>query len=275
MKTENPENDRKKPKPAGFMTVMALAACVIIIPFPLIVLDILMAVNVILSVVMLLFAIFSGGRRRSRDLSGKADNPHCFPKALLICTLFGVMVNISSGRPILIQGAGFDSLVIGFVAGLISTSGTAGIIAAFIGFIAGVCFLMLFIKGLNRVYEVAARFTLDAIPGKAMAVEALYNGGAISEEDSIVQKNSLQEEADFLGAMDGALKFVTGAPKVAICITTAIVLHGVIAGTNFEGQTIQEAVAISISLAIAHGLVFFLPLLLLSAAAYKLWGVSR
>jgi flagellar biosynthesis component FlhA len=267
MKTEEPEREEKKPKSAGkreIIVVMAAVACLIIIPFPIIVLDVLMAVNIILAVGMFLFAIFS--QKRRRDLSGKVDDLRRFPMALLICTLFGVMVNIDSGRPIFTKGAEFDSLIIGFIAGLISRGGIAGIIVAFICFIAACLFMAFGMKSSSRFYEIAARFDLDVMPVKMRAVEAAYNRGEISEEIRSAQKTSLQEQADFLGAMDGALKFITGALKITICITAVVVLGSVITGITFRGQTIQEAAVTSMSLAVAHGLIFLLPLLLLSVA---------
>ncbi|MDR2758456.1 MAG: flagellar biosynthesis protein FlhA, partial [Spirochaetaceae bacterium] len=114
--------------------------------------------------------------------------------------------------------------------------------------------------------EVAARFALDAMPGKQMAIEAEYNSGAITEEESIARKNDLQQEVDFYGAMDGSSKFVSGNVKVGILITAVNVLGGIIIGSVFHGEPISAAIGTYVAFSIGDGLLSQFPALLVSTA---------
>jgi flagellar biosynthesis protein FlhA len=121
-------------------------------------------------------------------------------------------------------------------------------------------------KGSTRVAEVAARFTLDALPGKQMAIEAEFNSGLITEEEATRKKNELQREADFYGAMDGASKFISGNVKVGILITLVNIIGGMIVGMTIHGESFQTALDTYVSLTIGDGLVTQLPALLISTA---------
>jgi flagellar biosynthesis protein FlhA len=154
----------------------------------------------------------------------------------------------------------FSSFVVG-------SGGTEGLVVGFIIFIVIIAVQAVVItKGATRIAEVAARFALDAMPGKQMAIEAEYNSGAITEEESIARKNDLQREVDFYGAMDGSSKFVSGNVKVGILITAVNILGGIIIGSAFHGEPLSAAVGTYVSFSIGDGLLSQFPALLVSTA---------
>jgi len=230
----------------------------LIIPLPAVLLDALMAFNIILSLLTILIVLYT---RRALEFS-------IFPTLLLVTTVYGLALNVSSTRLILSQGNQFGGkLVRAFGHFVVGTGGVQGIVIGLIIFtiLIAVQFVVI-TKGATRVAEVAARFTLDALPGKQMAIEAEYNSGAITEEESMKRKNDLQREVDFYGAMDGASKFVSGNVKIGIFITTINLIGGIIVGMTLHGEAFNEALNTYSNLTIGDGLVTQFPALLVSTA---------
>jgi len=229
-----------------------------LIPLPAPILDLLMAGNLVLSLLIILIVLYT---KRALEFS-------VFPTILLVSTVFGLALNVSSTRLILSQGSEFEGkMVRAFATFVVGTSGTEGLVIGFIIFIILISVQFIVItKGATRVAEVAARFTLDALPGKQMAIEAAYNSGSLTEEEATRQKNDLQKEVDFYGAMDGASKFVSGNVKVGILITAINVIGGLIVGTTIHGESIGLAANTYVSLTVGDGLITQFPALLISTA---------
>ncbi|MBN2532489.1 MAG: flagellar biosynthesis protein FlhA [Spirochaetales bacterium] len=230
----------------------------VVIPLPSFVLDAFMALNLVLSLLVILMVLYT---RHALQFS-------VFPTLLLILTVFGLGINISSTRLILVKGSNFDGRIVkAFGTFVVGTSETEGFVIGLIIFVIIIIVQFLVItKGSTRVAEVAARFTLDALPGKQMAIEAEYSSGLITEEEATRKKNDLQREVDFYGAMDGASKFVSGNVKVGIIITLVNIIGGMIVGTVLHAESMDLAVNTYIPLAIGDGLVTQLPALLISTS---------
>ncbi|GHV85636.1 flagellar biosynthesis protein FlhA [Spirochaetia bacterium] len=230
----------------------------LVIPLPTVLLDALMAMNLILALLILLIVLYT---RKATDFAS-------FPTVLLVSTVFGLAINVSSTRLILTRGAAFDGRMIrAFSSFVVGSGGTEGLVVGFVIFIVIIAVQAVVItKGATRIAEVAARFTLDALPGKQMAIEAEYNSGAITEEESIGRKNDLQREVDFYGAMDGSSKFISGNVKVGILITAVNILGGIIIGTVLHSESLGSAVGTYISFSIGDGLLSQFPALLVSTA---------
>jgi flagellar biosynthesis protein FlhA len=230
----------------------------LIIPLPAVLLDALMAMNLVLSLLVLLIVLYT---RKATDFS-------VFPTLLLVMTVFGLALNISSTRLILSKGAAFDGrMVKAFASFVVGSGGTSGLVIGFIIFIVLIAVQRIVItKGSTRIAEVAARFALDAMPAKQMAVEAEYNSGAITEEEAQERKRDIQREADFYGAMDGSSKFVSGNVTVGIFITVVNIIGGIVSGMVFQGETINTVFGTYISFAIGDGLLSQFPSLLVSTA---------
>ncbi len=229
-----------------------------LIPVPAVILDVFMAVNLVISLLIILTVLYT---RHALEFS-------VFPTLLLLATVFSLALNVSSTRLILSQGSRFSGHIVrAFATFVVGTKGIEGYVIGLIIFVIIIAVQFIVItKGATRVAEVAARFTLDALPGKQMAIEAEYNSGLITEEEATRKKNDLQREADFYGAMDGASKFVSGNVKVGILITVIQIVGGLIVGMTLHGETWQVAFDTYISLAIGDGLVTQLPALLISTA---------
>lgn len=230
----------------------------IIIPLPTAFLDTFMALNLFFSVLILLLVLFNA-------------NPlefSMFPTMLLISTIFGLALNVSSTRLILSKGENFDGRIVrAFSEFVIGTGGTSGIVIGFIMFIIFIVVQFLVItKGATRVAEVAARFALDALPGKQMAIDAEFSSGAITEEEARKRKSDLQRTVDFYGAMDGSSKFVSGNVQVSIVITIVNILGGLIIGVTIHGEPIANALGTYTSLTVGDGLVSQIPSFLISVA---------
>ncbi|MDA3849821.1 MAG: FHIPEP family type III secretion protein, partial [Spirochaetaceae bacterium] len=212
----------------GADIIMASAVIMVIfmmiIPMPTIFLDIFMIINIVLSIVILLIVLYT-----SEPLEFSI-----FPTMLLVTTFFGLALNVSSTRLILSKGADFDGQIVrAFATFVTGTSGTQGLVVGTILFIIIIAVQMMVItKGASRVSEVAARFTLDALPNKHMAIDQEFNSGVISEDQYRKRKSDLQRTADFYGAMDGASKFVSGNVKVGIIITIINIFGGLIVGMS-------------------------------------------
>jgi flagellar biosynthesis protein FlhA len=231
---------------------------VMIIPLPPRLLDLLLAFNITLSLVTLLVAIYT---QQPLEFS-------IFPSLLLVLTLFRLSLNVSSTRLILLYGnqgpdaAGevirsFGTFVVGgnYVVGIIVFS-----ILVLINFI-------VITKGAGRIAEVGARFTLDGMPGKQMAIDADLNAGMINEEQARQRRQTIQQEADFYGAMDGASKFVSGDAIAGIIITLVNIIGGIIIGLVQQGLPLQQALQSYTILTVGDGLVSQIPALIVSTAA--------
>ncbi len=230
----------------------------LIIPLPTFLLDSFMAVNIVMALLIILITLYT---RSALDFS-------VFPTLLLVATVFGLALNVSSTRLILSQGESFSGrIVIAFGNFVVGTTGTEGLVIGVIIFVIVIAVQFIVItKGATRVAEVAARFTLDALPGKQMAIEAEYNSGAITEEVAAKRKNELEREVDFYGAMDGASKFVSGNVKIGILITVVNIIGGIIVGVTLHGESMAEASQTYIRFAVGDGLVTQFPALLISTA---------
>ncbi len=230
----------------------------LIIPLPTVILDTLMSINLLLSLMVVLIVLYT---KNALDFS-------VFPTLLLVTTVFGLALNVSSTRLILSQGQDFGGQIVrAFARFVVGTEGAAGLVIGLIIFIILVAVQFIVItKGATRVAEVAARFTLDSLPGKQMAIEAEFNSGALTEEEMTRKKTELEREVDFYGAMDGASKFVSGNVKVGILITVVNIVGGIIVGTTIHGETITSALGTYVSLTIGDGLVTQFPALLISTA---------
>lgn len=242
-----------------FVAVGVIAVVMmLIIPLPAFILDTLMSVNIVLSLLTILIVLYT---RNALDFS-------VFPTLLLIATVFGLALNVSSTRLILSQGSQFQGkLVRAFGTFVVGAQGLEGYVIGLIIFVIIIAVQFIVItKGSTRVAEVAARFTLDALPGKQMAIEAEYNSGLITEEEASRKKSEIQREADFYGAMDGASKFVAGNVKVGILITLINVIGGMIVGMTIHGESFNVALDTYVSLTIGDGLVTQLPALLISTS---------
>jgi flagellar biosynthesis component FlhA len=255
------------------LAALVMEALEIIISFmPTVILDILMAANLIQALCILLIAVFTGGKRRTRgnegrNLSKETAVFRILPMLFLLCELFGLVIFVAFTRLILAEGTGADSEILLLVSGLIRMGGIVGITVGFIGLEVICAVVIIAITKVSLfITEVSTRFSMDAIPVKIMVMEHAYNCGEISEETFIARKDSIVQQNDFLGSMDGAYKFVAGSAKVMIIIIVLEILGGIIIGTRFHGQTVWEATETFIAFGFSGGIIFLPPLLLLSIA---------
>ena len=230
----------------------------LIIPLPTVLLDALMAINLTMSLLTILIVLYI---RDALEFS-------VFPTFLLVVTVFGLALNVSSTRLILSEGSAFNGRIIrSFSQFVVGTSGIEGLVIGIIIFVIIVAVQFIVItKGATRVAEVAARFTLDALPGKQMAIEAEFNSGAVTEEEATKRKRDLEREVDFYGAMDGASKFVSGNVRVGILITVINIVGGIVIGMTIRNEPFNLALNNYIALAIGDGLVTQFPALIISTA---------
>src|SRR5579883_2471642 len=247
--------------PTGEVLVpLALVATVVImvVPLPPLLIDLLLALSISLGLTVLLVALYI---QQPLQFS-------TFPSVLLVVTLFRLALNVASTRLILLHGA--------------EGPGAAGhVIQAFGNFVVGgsyvvgvVVFLILVVinfavitKGSIRIAEVAARFTLDAMPGKQLAIDADLNSGLITEREARARRRAIEEEADFYGAMDGASKFVRGDAVAGLVITAINIVGGFFIGVVQQGTDVQTAAQTYTILTVGDGLVSQIPALLISTAA--------
>ena len=240
----------------GFGVVTVLA--VMVMPIPPFLLDLFLSFSITFALIILLVSVFMRG---PLDFS-------VFPSLLLIVTLIRLSLNVASTRIILLHGSegtsaagqvieSFGSFVVGgnFVVGAVIF-----IILVMINFI-------VITKGSVRTSEVAARFTLDAIPGKQMSIDADLNAGLINENQARNRRQTLEQEADFYGSMDGAIRFVRGDAIAGILITVVNILGGFGIGVFQQDMEISEAAQVYTLLTIGDGLVSQLPALVVSTAA--------
>lgn len=241
-------------KYSDIMVAIAIITIVImmIIPLPTILLDLLLCLNITMALVIVMVTIYNV---EPLDFS-------VFPSLLLVATLFRLALNVSSTRLILLEGyageviTSFGNFVVG---------GNA--VVGFIVFIILVIIQFIVItKGAERVAEVAARFTLDAMPGKQMSIDADLNSGMITDEEARTRRRNIQREADFYGAMDGASKFVKGDAIAAIIIIIINILGGFVIGMVQRNLDAAAALQTYTLLTVGEGLVNQIPALLISTA---------
>ncbi|NLY52257.1 MAG: flagellar biosynthesis protein FlhA [Firmicutes bacterium] len=229
-----------------------LIIIMMVLPLPPLMLDILLAVNISLSLLILLLTM---NIKEPLQLS-------VFPSLLLVATLFRLALSVSSTRLILLHGyAGkiieaFGNFVVG-----------GNYVVGFVIFLILVVVQFLVItKGAERVAEVAARFTLDAMPGKQMSVDADLNAGLITDEEARRRRRDIAREADFYGAMDGASKFIKGDAIAGIIIVVIDILGGLVIGVVQQGMMFADALQRYTLLTVGDGLVTQIPALLISTA---------
>ena len=225
----------------------------IIIPLPKGVLDVLIATNITLAIIVILITMFTTNVLQFS----------VFPTLLLVTTLFRLALNISSTRLILTE-ADAGKIISAFGEFTIGGNYVVGIIIYLI--IVIIQFIVI-TNGAGRVSEVSARFTLDAMPGKQMSIDADLNAGLIDELTAKKKRQELQQEADFYGAMDGASKFVKGDAIAGIIITIINIIGGIIIGVMMMSMTAGEAAQNFVRLTIGDGLVTQIPALLISTAS--------
>jgi len=235
-----------------------MVVLMLIIPLPAWLLDLLMAMNLVLNLLVLLIVLYT---KRAIDFS-------VFPTVLLVLTLFGLALNVSSTRLILTQGMEFEGrMVRAFSSFVVGTAGTDGLIIGFVIFIILIAVQVFVItKGSTRIAEVAARFTLDGMTTKNMSIESEYNAGLITEDEARIKKEDVKKESDFYGSMDGASKFVSGNVKIGIFITVVNLVAGLIIGMLIRNEPFAQALANYAALTIGDGLLSQLPSLLVSVA---------
>ena len=223
-----------------------------IIPLPGFFIDILLAINIMISVIILLNTVYM---KEALQMS-------IFPSLLVITTMFRLALNVSTTRLIIGQGVAGD-----VIAGFGRFVGGNDLVVGFIIFIVITLVNFLVItRGAERVAEVAARFTLDAMPGKQMAIDADLNSGLINESEAKERRKKVQREADFYGAMDGASKFVKSDAIMGIIITVLNIIGGLIMGMVSRGESLQDALSTYTILTIGDGLVSQIPALMISVA---------
>ncbi len=234
----------------GVITVVSM----LVVPLPTIILDFLMAISIMIGLLVLMMVMFV---QKPYDFS-------IFPALLLITTVFRLALNVSTSRLILLKGAGFDGKIVRtfgeFVVG-------GNYVIGFIIFIILVAVQYIVItKGATRTAEVAARFTLDAMPGKQMSIDSDLSNGAITEDEAKKRREEIRREADFYGAMDGASKFIQGDVKVGIIIILVNIIGGFIVGMVLRNESFDVALKTYTLLSIGDGLVAQIPSLLITTA---------
>ena len=230
----------------------------LIVPIPAVLLDLLLALSITSSVLILMTAILL---RRPLDFTA-------FPTVLLVATLFRLGLNIASTRLILSHGHegvhGAGQIIATFGNLMMQGSFVIGVVVFAILVIVN---FVVITKGSGRIAEVAARFTLDAIPGKQMAIDADLSAGLIDESSAKLRRKELEQESTFFGAMDGASKFVRGDAIAGLIITAINIIGGILIGVLQHGLPLSEAAATYTIMTIGDGLVSQIPALIISLAA--------
>jgi flagellar biosynthesis protein FlhA len=245
-------------KDVGFAVGMALVLAVLFLPLPAFLLDLGLALSLSLSVLIFMVALWIPSPLQFNS----------FPTLLLVTTMLRLSLNVASTRLILSEGhtglhaagdviQGFSQFIVAgnFVIGLVIFA-----ILVVINFV-------VITKGSTRIAEVAARFSLDAMPGKQMAIDADMGAGLIDEDEARRRRKELEDESAFFGAMDGASKFVRGDAVAGLIITLINVVGGILIGVVQRGMDVGDAVGVFTSLTIGDGLVSQIPALVVSLAA--------
>ncbi len=244
---------RRKYADAALAALVLLIVGMMIIPLPTGLLDVLIASNVSLAVLMMLVAMYVP--------SGLAFTS--FPTVLLVTTLYRLALNVSSTRLILLQA---DAGEVIYAFGNFVVRGNY-VVGAVVFLILTLIQFLVIAKGSERVAEVGARFTLDAMPGKQMSIDAELRSGALTQEEARKKRAEIQRESQFYGAMDGAMKFVKGDAIAGIVITVVNILGGLAVGVAMRGMSAGEALKTYGLLTIGDGLVSQIPSLLISVSA--------
>lgn len=239
--------------PLGILMLVAM----MVLPLPVFLLDVFFTLNILMSLLILMVALHT---YRPLDFSS-------FPSLLLVATVFRLALNVASTRIVLSEGhtgtAAAGQVIEAFGAFVIAGNFVVGI---FVFLILVIINLVVITKGAGRVSEVSARFTLDAMPGKQMAIDADLNAGVLTAEEATKRREDVAREADFHGAMDGASKFVKGDAIAGILILAINLIGGLAIGTMQHDLAIGEAAQRYVLLSIGDGLVAQIPSLLLSIA---------
>jgi flagellar biosynthesis protein FlhA len=235
-----------------------LLVVVMVVPIPAALLDVFFVANIAISLAVLMVAL---NAQKPLDFSA-------FPTVLLFATLFRLGLNVASTRIVLVHGHEGESAA-GHVIEAFGTFLIGGdyVVGIFVFAILMIINLIVVTKGAGRVSEVSARFTLDALPGKQMAIDADLNAGLITPDEAKARRVEVSTEADFYGSMDGSSKFVKGDAIAALLILAANIIGGLILGPVSHGLSIADAAHNYILLAIGDALVAQLPSLMLSIAA--------
>ncbi len=240
--------------PAAILILVLL----MVVPVPATVLDIGFVTNIMLSLAVLMIALSVA---KPVDFSA-------FPTVLLLATLFRLSLNVASTRVVLVDGhqggAAAGHVIEAFGAFLIGGDYVVGL---FVFMVLMIINLVVITKGAGRISEVSARFTLDALPGKQMAIDADLNAGLLSPDDARLRRQEVATEADFYGSMDGASKFVKGDAIAGLLILFVNIIGGLILGVASHDLALGDAARIYVTLAVGDALVAQIPALLLSVAA--------
>lgn len=235
----------------GIYLIVAIVCLFVSVPSG--ILDILLAVNITIAFIILFTALYS------KDVL----DMQAFPSMLLFTTIFRIALNVSSTKLILKNGNP-GKVVVAFGSFVAGNDMVIGIIVFIILLI--VQFVVIN-KGSERVAEVTARFTLDAMPGKQMAIDADLNTGAINDKEAKIRREKLQQESSFFGSMDGATKYVKGDATAGLIITVINLVGGIIMGMTRQGMSIQSALSTYALLTVGDGLVSQIPSLLISLSS--------
>ena len=231
---------------------------IMMVPLPTWIMDILLAINIASGVLILLTAIYV---LKPLEFS-------IFPSLLLLTTLFRLSLNVATTRLILLHGqdgtAAAGQVIEGFGQFVVGGNTVVGLIIFIVLVLIN---FVVITKGSTRIAEVAARFTLDAMPGKQMAIDADLNAGMISEEQARARREEVAREAEFYGSMDGAAKFVRGDAVAGLIITAINLIAGLVIGTAQQGMAMADAVNVYSILTVGDGLVSQIPALIISTAA--------
>jgi flagellar biosynthesis protein FlhA len=250
--------ESKSGQDVGFALGIVLILTVLFLPLPAWMIDLGLAFSIALSVLILMVALWI---QKPLDFSA-------FPTVLLLATLLRLSLNIATTRLILANGAeGYEAaghVIAGFANFVMSGDFVIGTIVFVI--LITVNFLVI-TKGATRIAEVGARFTLDAIPGKQMAIDADLNGGLIDDKEATRRRRELEEESAFFGSMDGASKFVRGDAIAGLIITAVNVFGGIIIGVTRHDMTPAAAADVYTKLSVGDGIVTQIPALIVSLAA--------
>lgn len=241
----------------GFGLMLVLA--VMIIPIPPGLLDLLLALTLSISIMILLVSIYT---KKPLDFN-------TFPSVLLVMTLFRLSLNVASTRNILLRGGSDGTSAAGEIIRAFGEFVVEGnyVVGLIVFIILVIINFMVITKGAGRVAEVAARFTLDAMPGKQMAIDADLNAGLIDDSEAKRRRAEVAEEADFYGSMDGASKFVRGDAIAGILITAINILAGIIVGVAQNGMDVATAAETFTLLTVGDGLISQVPAIIISTAA--------
>jgi flagellar biosynthesis protein FlhA len=254
----SPRNMGAFGRTAALPAAILLLVILMVVPIPALLLDTFFVVNIMLSLAVLMVAL---NAQKPLDFSS-------FPTVLLFVTLFRLGLNVASTRVVLVHGhegsAAAGHVIEAFGNFLIGGDYVVGILVFSILLIIN---MIVVTKGAGRVSEVSARFTLDALPGKQMAIDADLNGGLITPDEARARRIEVSTEADFYGAMDGSSKFVKGDAVAGLLILAINIFGGLILGTVSHGLSVGEAAQTYIMLAVGDALVAQIPALMLSIAA--------